>query len=62
VRVRAKTNGNVLDLPDGEAEALIAAGIYEREDVSAAPVTKEMAAQKSAGGARHKRKDLRAEE
>jgi hypothetical protein len=61
MKVRAKTNGNILDLPDGEAEALIAAGIYEREDVSEAPVTKESSSAQKKGGAQYKRKDLRAE-
>ena len=59
MKVRAKANGNVLDLPDGEAEGLIAAGIYERMD-DEPTVTKEMSSQKA--GARHKRKDMRAEE
>ena len=59
MKVRAKANGNVLDLPDGEAEALVKAGIYERMDDEPS-VTKDVSAQKS--GAKYKRKDMKAEE
>lgn len=29
MKIRAKANGNVLELADGDAEALLATGIYE---------------------------------
>ena len=66
MKVRAKTNGNILDLPDGEAAGLIAAGIYEKLEgdekesgETKAPI--ESYQTRNAAG-RHKRKDMRAEE
>lgn len=32
MKIRAKANGNVLELADGDAEALLATGIYEPLD------------------------------
>jgi hypothetical protein len=45
MKIRAKTNGNILDLPDEQAQELLATGIYEPDDDGpsaspAAPVTK----------------------
>lgn len=32
MKIRAKANGNILDVSDGEAEPLLTAGIYELVD------------------------------
>ena len=37
MKVRARANGNIVDVSDGEVEALLLAGIYERIDGEPTP-------------------------
>lgn len=41
MKLRAKANGNIVDVPDGEGEALLASGIYEplEESTAVEPLT-----------------------
>ena len=59
MKLRAKTNGNVIERDGDEAEALLAAGIYERVD-DEADETKDMTPEKRPRGS-YKRRDMSAE-
>ena len=40
MKIKAKANGNIVDVSDGEAEALLASGIYEPVEKAPAPKPK----------------------
>jgi hypothetical protein len=62
VKIRAKANGNVLDVSPEEAETLLATGIYERDESDDTVTTQPIESYQTRSQAgRHKRKDLRAE-
>lgn len=69
MRIRAKANGNVLDLPDDEAQPLVDTGIYEEIDESDELVTRDLRPEgdaepspKETRRGRYGRRDLRAGE
>lgn len=68
MKVRAKANGNILDLSDEEGERHLAMGnppgsVFERIDEQGEVITKESSADPTTPrGGRHKRRDMRAEE
>lgn len=59
MRIRAKANGNVLDVPEEQARQLIKAGIYEEVDAEADDSTDDAA--KEPERRRYRRRDMNAE-